>query len=406
MILFATIVFFILVLFLPPFWAFGLSFLFQCTYFQNGSSDISSFGFLIVLLRLIIFNKISINKLVDRYKTLKLFSFILAVNIIWSVTLGNNAGEFILANIRMLVSTFTFAYFINEGKKLKLWLIVLSLPLALLVIHNYLLGSESHPFYESVFEFGRLSGRTITGQMLNSNQAAYIIFVLVVMIYVFLTLQEMLNKFTLRLLSTSMLVVVLFLSGFLGSRSIIFSVVFLFPMLFFSSRYVISFVIISLLLVSSINFSTVEFPLIGETANERIREIGTEEVSKESEMSRAAIFSAGWNILMDNFILGVGTGRIMETMASNQYLGKPMMLHNVYLDLAIQFGLVGMLIVFWIFYLGIRIMLLNLNLGYIYFVTVILTNLSHDFFLISITPILILLLEFYSFKTKTGNIFR
>ena len=177
-------------------------------------------------------------------------------------------------------------------------------------------------------------------------------------------------------------------------------------MLYFSSRYVISFVIISLLLVSSINFSTVEFPLIGETANERIREIGTEEVSKESEMSRAVIFSAGWNILMDNFILGVGTGRIMETMASNQYLGKPMMLHNVYLDLAIQFGLVGIFIVFWIFYLGIRIMLLNLNLGYIYFVTVILTNLSHDFFLISITPILILLLEFYSFKTKTGNIFR
>ena len=403
MILYITIAFFLSVSFLPIYWAFALSFIFQSIYFQNGTIDISSFGFLVILLRLIISSKIDIFKLFYKYNSIRLFIFILIVTIVWSVSWGANAREFILVNIRMLISMITFAYFLSEKSNLKAWLILCIIPFFIATLHIYLLSIEQHPLYESVLDFGRLRGTTITGEMLNSNQAAYTIFSLYVMIFIFMAFQEQKSKFFLRLVSPLMLFLVFYLSGSLGSRTVIISAIFLFPLFYFDLRVVIISSLLFLFLLNLIDFSTVSLPFVGEAMNDRIRELGTEEISKDSEMSRAVLFSSGLSIFFDNLIFGIGTGNILNTMSLNKYLGEPMMPHNVYLGFAMQFGLIGLFISIWIIYIGIKITRSSLYLGFVYIIVIIIPNLGHDFFQLSITPILILLMEFYSYKISTNK---
>jgi len=403
MILLITVAFFFLVLILPPFWAFGLSFFMQAAYFQNGTTDISSFGFLVVLLRLISSRKIDIAKLLNQYNSIKLFVFILAVNIIWSVSWGANAKEFIIGNIRIMIAMLTFAYFLSEKSNPKAWFFLIVTPFLVFTLHNYLLSIELHPLYETLKEYGRLSGRTITGEMLNSNQAAYTLFSLFVIFYIFNSYNQTNNVRFGKLMISLMAFLILLVSGSLGSRTVIFSTFLLLPLLYLDLRVVIGITFISLVFISYIDFASIEVPFIGEAANERIREIGTEEVSTESEMSRAIIYSSGLNILFDNFIFGIGTGQILETMSLNKYLGEPMMLHNAYLDFSIQFGLVGIFISVWIIVIGVKITQSNLNLGFVYFVTILLPNFGHDFFQISLTPILMILMEYYSQKMDTNT---
>jgi len=405
MILLITIAFFFLVLILPHFWAFGLTFFFHSVYFQYGTTDISSFGFFVVLLRLISNRRIDIAKLIDQYNSIKLFIFILIVNIIWSISWGANASEFIISNVRMLISMITFSYFINEVKQIKSWLFIFLIPFGLMAIHYYLLANELHPLFETVKKFDRLSGRTITGEFLNANQAAYSFFALFVIFFIFKTYHKENSRFFLRWVMPLMLFLVLLVSGSLGSRSVIVSAILFFLLIYFDLRVVISLTLLTFLFSNYIDFSTINIPFIGEASNQRIRDIGTEEVSIDSDLSRAIIYISGLNIFFDNFILGVGTGKIVETMSQNAYLGQAMMLHNTYLDFAVQFGLVGIFIIIWIIYLGLKITQANLNLGFVYFVTIILPNFSHDFFLISITPILMLLMEYYSQKIDLIRIY-
>lgn len=387
-----------LVLILPPFWAFGLSFFFQSVYFQNGNTDISSFGFLIILLRLIIKKKINFSRLLHDYTSIKLFFTILLLNVLWSFSWGENAKEFIIASIRMIISIISFAYFINEKRDLKYWLIVIIIPFIFITLHNYLLYNEIHPLYETVKDFGRLSGRTITGEMLNSNQASYTLFCLFVIFFLKYNFGGRKNTFFWKYLLISFAFFVLMVGGFLGSRTVIFSTLLIIPLLFFDIKYVIILTLFSLLFLVYTDISNTNIPFIGEAANERIREIGTEEVSTESEMSRAIIYTSGLKIFYDNILFGVGTGKIMETMSLNKYLGKPMMLHNAFLDFAIQFGLMGVFVTIWIINLGVKISKINLNLGFVFFLTILLPNFGHNFFLISLTPMLFLLIEFYSKK--------
>lgn len=402
MILYITISFFILVLILPTYWAFGLSFLFQSIYFQNGTTDISSYGYLVILLRLIISSKIDFSKLVKNYSTIRLFIFILIVSMIWSVSWGANAREFVLANFRMLISLIIFSNFIKEVKQTQ-FLIYFILPsFCLLSLNNYLLANELHPFFETTKEFGRLSGRTITGENLNSNQAAYTVFSLFIMSFLFKAFHPEERKFFSRWVIPLMLFLVLIVSGSLGSRTVIFSAILIFPMLYFDLRVIIPFTFLIIFLIN-IDFSTIELPLIGEESNQRIRDISTEELSKDSEMSRAVIYSSGLRILFDNFIFGIGTGKILETMSQSNYLSDAMMLHNAYLDLSIQFGLIGIFISIWIIYLGVRITTANLNLGFVYFVAILLPNFGHNFFQISMTPFLMLLIEYYSSILKINR---
>lgn len=400
MILIITIAFFFLVLFLPSFWGFGLSFIFQSIYFQNGNTDISSFGFLIVLLKLIINKKIDLRRLVKEFNSIKLFIFILVINILWSLSWGANAKEFIIVNIRILIAMVTFSHFVSEDRKLGSWIWMVIFPFGLFALHNYLLANELHPIYETLKEYGRLSGRTITGEMLNSNQGAYTLFALFVVFFLLRKFDRKDNSLLWKWLTPIFGFLVLIIAGSLGSRAVIFSAILLLPMLYFDLRVVIGFTLIFLVFINYIDFSQIEVPFIGEAANERMKEIGTEEFSAESEMSRAVIYSSGIKIFFDNFIFGIGTGEILETMSKNEYLGEAMMLHNAYLDFAIQFGLMGIFIAIWIIYIGVKITQANLNLGFIYFVTILLPNFGHDFFQISLTPILIVLMEYYSNKFK------
>ena len=395
-----TIVFILLTLILSEKWAFGLTFVFQSIYFQNGSIDISSYGFLIILCRLIVSRKLDIPKVIEQYNTVKLFVLILVIHVLWSVSWGANAKEFIFANIRILVSVFTYCYFINEKINVKFWIFIVLLPFFLLITHNYLLANELHPYYETVKEFGRLSGRTITGEMLNSNQVAYTIFSLFVMFNLLIfhekNIKIKFEKILISIMGTTLLIV----SGSLGSRVVIISTLLLLLIFFLGTRVVLGLSIVFLIFFTITDYSSIEVPLIGEEANARLQEIGTEETSIESEMSRALILSSGLNILLDNFVLGVGTGRVLETMNTDRYLGHTMMMHNVFLDYAVQFGLVGIILSIWIVYLGIKIFKLKNNLGIIFLFSIILPNFGHNFFLISVTPFLMAMMEKYS---KTFN---
>jgi hypothetical protein len=40
----------------------------------------------------------------------------------------------------------------------------------------------------------------------------------------------------------------------------------------------------------------------------------------------------------------------------------------------------------------------NSNLGFIYFITILLPNFGHNFFLLSLTPLLMVLIEFFAKK--------
>jgi O-antigen ligase len=399
MILYITIGFFLLIFSLPLSWSFGLSFIFHAVSFQFGSIDISSFGFLILLLRLVILNKFNLVRLFRQYDTIRIFVSILIVNIIWAIFGGNNALEFILANFRILISLFTFAHFLSEINNIKFWRQLVFMPIVLLITHNFLLSNEIHPLYEALFEFGRLSGRTITGEMLNSNQAAYTIFVLLVIYYLFhLNRLNDYSKLKINILFFILIIFTFLISGSLGSRVVIFSLMLFSPILYFQTKKIIVFLGFFAILLGNIDFVNINLPIIGENANERIRAINSEEFSKDSEMSRNSIFSNGIKIYSDNFILGIGTGKILETMQSNKYLGETMMLHNVYLDLAVQFGLVGIFLILWILLFGLKLFYSNLNLGFIYFITILLPNIGHNFFLISLTPMLMVLIEFSAKK--------
>ena len=271
--------------------------------------------------------------------------------------------------------------------------------MVLLITHNYLLSNEIHPFYETLFEFGRLSGRTITGEMLNSNQAAYTIFVLLVIYYIFhLYKLNDDSKFKINILLLILFILTFLISGSLGSRVVIFSSILFLPILYFQAKKIVVFLFFLAILLGNFDFSNLNLPIIGESANERIRAINSEELSKDSEMSRNIIFSSGIKIYSDNFLLGIGTGKILETMQSNKYLGHTMMLHNVYLDLAVQFGLVGIILILWLLFFGLKLIYTNSNLGFIYFITIILPNFGHNFFLLSLTPLLMVLIEFFAKK--------
>jgi O-antigen ligase len=399
MILYITIGFFLLIFSLPLSWSFGLSFIFHAVSFQFGSIDISSFGFLILLLRLVILNKFKLLRLFRQYDTIRIFVSILIVNIIWSISGGNNAVEFILANFRILISLFIFAHFLSEIDNIKFWRQLVFIPMVLLITHNYLLSNEIHPFYETLFEFGRLSGRTITGEMLNSNQAAYTIFVLLVIYYIFhLYKLNDDSKFKINILLLILFIFTFLISGSLGSRVVIFSLILFLPILYFQAKKIVVFLFFLAILLGNFDFSNLNLPIIGESANERIRAINSEELSKDSEMSRNIIFSSGIKIYSDNFLLGIGTGKILETMQSNKYLGHTMMLHNVYLDLAVQFGLVGIILILWLLIFGLKLIYTNSNLGFIYFITILLPNFGHNFFLLSLTPLLMVLIEFFAKK--------
>jgi len=178
-----TIAFFFLVLILPPFWAFGLSFFFGSIYFQYGNIDVSSYAFLMILLRIWISGRFDYN-LVKTNSAFTFLLYFLVLSVFWSLPNINVGLENTIGIFRNLIGAYIFLWIRKySSAQIRFLIPIILFSFFIFIFHTILLHLEIHPFFESTINFGRLRGRTITGENLNSNQASFQILSLLLILY-------------------------------------------------------------------------------------------------------------------------------------------------------------------------------------------------------------------------------
>lgn len=400
---------FLLVLLLNIEKAFLIAFFCQAIFFQYGLSfDIGSYAMVIVFVRLLFLKGNKVFSLIKRLTTIKLFFALFFAILFWSSIGGGLALYTITTFTRVGISLFLFAYLFSSNLlRIRLFIHVAIIALVVNLINAYLINSFLHPYIQPLFEGSRLSARGITGVRVNSNTYAYMIMVLLSVFLGYLfkenkkkKLGQLREKIILLVLTSITLVIL----GYMGSRTVILGVVtiaILYTINIKSFYYFLPFLILVFFTLGFWNIRNMNIPLIGDSANERIAAIRSQELSDRAMNSRSSLIEAGIKIFLDHPFFGVGTGNIVEKMASPKYHGARHVPHNFFVTILAEFGILGTISVFFYFLkLWINITVGNYKFGVIFFILFILSNMSHDYSQLNIFWIAMC---FYEVVEKSGK---
>jgi len=378
-------------------YAFALSFFLQNTYFTiNESVDIGSIALTVILVKLLYLGKINLLDISRRYKIVSLYLIFLVIMLIWSINFTGEALQMIITFIRCGIGLVVFIVIFEQYKEEKIFYNLFVATFLVVVFHNILMANGMHPFLEPSFEFGRLSAFGITGTQINSNTfAATIVILLTIILLIHRDKND--KRIVSKWLFLTLVIIALISIGYLGSRSAIITTLVLVPLLFIKKKIYVS---IGLLVLIFIDIGSIEIPFIGDEANQRFQRASTEEIGSERQFSRENLFKAGVAIYKDHVLFGVGTGAEKKQMSLRQYLGEEKVIHNAFLSLLVQFGLMGIFLCFLFLRFGLQIFSKDSFVGIIFLSVFVINNLVHNYLFINITWIFLALMEIVSIPCK------
>ena len=389
---FVALFLFLLILTIKEERAFALAFFLQNTYFIVGPLDIGSWGLLLLFIRIVIrYQPEPLLRMLRKYFFFRyLFAFYL-VGIMWSLNYGPLTIAAFLSSTRVLLSIVVFVLIWEKVRSKEYWLRLLSLTAIVSILNIFLLSRGLHPFASPVWEWGRLSARGLTGVHVNINTYAVSLVSVVAMWYLVLT------KYGVPVYKRSFFYVIgvlgLGVLGLLGSRSAILTLLLILGLEFLNRVTLLLIpVLVSMLILA--NISGLSIPFIGEIANERLFTLQETELSSQYESSRVSIQTAGLQMFSDHFVLGVGTANSISAAEEEGYMSQGKALHNAFLTLMVEHGLVGLLLVVFFFGFAVKYLIGSVKAFFFFAFVFLVPNLVHNYFLVNITWMTLVAFEF------------
>ncbi len=353
---------FFAVLLLPIRHAFGLNLATTFLFIVPNGFDVTTYFFLIVLLRLLII-KISLKQKVkiDPF-TILFFLLLFFATISYLLFQGIYGAEYLRRLFMTLVVIFLFVNIYNTSEDLNIFIKYIFVGVILLSTH---LITQTlipiNPLAEAVFSSreGRLMPRGFANQYVNPNNIGALLvwgFGLIVGFYtlfyskyiVHFTRRQKLKTFIWGIL---LLITVALLLGMLASRTNFFVLLFISLMVLFRLSFTMKsmriifygsiflfFIGPSILsAVSSIDMlppNNIFAPLVN-------RLLHSETESEDVGYSRKNLAGNGLKLFLDNPLLGVGIGN--EAIKMEEMSGLKKVSHNTFVSLLSEMGIIGLL---------------------------------------------------------------
>ena len=160
----------------------------------------------------------------------------------------------------------------------------------------------------------------------------------------------------------------MFITGGRSGHVMMFLAVIILSLQYFGMKKIIKSLSISIVVISGLfylayNFSTIFYERVNLTAHNILHY----EQNKNSSVGKRITFALnGVDVFSENILIGVGTGDLPSAMKERHQLNTPKVAapdnpHNMYIMWLVQFGLVGFLMLILLFYVQIKVALLNNN---------------------------------------------
>lgn len=206
----------------------------------------------------------------------------------------------------------------------------------------------------------------------------------------------------------------MFITGGRSGQVMLFVVVVLLSFQYFSGRLIKS-IITSAVLGSSVFFLAYSYSgIFSERFDMAISNTLNYDQNKGSSVGQRLTFAInGADIFLENLILGVGTGDLPSAMQEVHRVNTPEIKapnnpHNMYVLMAVQFGLVGLASLAWLFYTQIKFALNNRNafmrrFGVALPILFLVANLGESYFSVHATSLLFCVLSAVVYREYGSN---
>lgn len=362
MLIFIIISLSIFVLFLPLKHAFGVNLAASFLFIAPNNVDVTTFLFIALFLRLVVFKIISKQKVeLDSFTIL--FIFLLFFSIIsYAIFQGEAGVQYLRRFFMTILILFLFVNIFNSLNDLKLlvnYFLAGTLLLSLHIFTQTLI--PINPIADTVFVEGegRFLPRGFANQSINPNNMGSLLvwgfgfvvgfYNLFYFKYIKLYIQN--QKLKLTIWGIVFFINISFLIGILGSRAnlIVLILVGLISMLRLNiTRRIARITIVSVLFLFLIG------PIISSSVRQMDRLPPTnifaplvnrlitssDEFEDSNDYSRTNLANQGFTIFLQNPILGVGIGN--ESIVMEEIAGLRLVSHNTYVSLLSELGLVGL----------------------------------------------------------------
>ena len=365
----------------------------------NGA-DISSYLFLLVLLRSAFTRDLNgLFQDIQNNRLLTSFMLLLVVSVVSFLLLGGSNGqEIVVSYVRIFLVLVCFVAVFRSIGDLRYFAPYLFLACVLVDLHLYTQSIGANPLVSrEVFnEWGRLEPGGLTGQKVNSNSFAITLtWGLCLLFYYVKYFTKNQTQVWSFVACGALLLASLPVLGLLGARASILIVLLsvsitLLGLTFKRVAVTAIFLVVAAfgLFQSELSNQQWEIPLVGEVANQRFNELPGEVGGDEYKYARGNLAKAAINeIILENPIIGVGTGSSADYMEKTKLIGAKKSIHNTYLTIVADLGITGIFLIvlfirIWDFKgLGKPFQVLRLNL----FLIVLLYGMVHNFELMSMS---------------------
>jgi len=206
----------------------------------------------------------------------------------------------------------------------------------------------------------------------------------------------------------------MFITGGRSGQAMLFVVVVLLSFQYFSGRLIKS-IITSAVLGSFVFFLAYSYSSIfSERFDMAIHNTLNYDQNKGSSVGQRLTFAInGVDVFLENPVLGVGTGDLPSTMQEAHRVNTPEIKapnnpHNMYVMMAVQFGLVGLVTLAWLFYAQVKFALNNSNsfmrrFGIALPVLFLVANLGESYFSVHATSLLFCVLSAVTYREYDSN---